>query len=158
MRLARLVFELETAAAEIEHAAFGHPPSNPFGQRVQMPPSVLLSLQETGLTQNTEMLRSVVLRDAGALRNVADIERAGNEQADDSDARVLGQRLQRDDAIVVGAGRRGRDGLTIRETVERERLRGRAGRGHLLIRIKIAQSGERRKRRDPTSTAFRNRR
>lgn len=86
-----------------------------------MPPPVLLQPQKTRLAQDSKVLRSVVLRDPGTFRNLGDVERRINQQADDADARLLGERLQRDDAIVIG-GRRGGGSLTVWKAIKRKRL------------------------------------
>ena len=110
----------------------------------------LLQPQQTSLTQHPKMFRGVVLRNPDTICNLGDVERRVDQQADDADARVLGERLQRDDAIVI-AGRRCGGSFRVREAIELERLGCGPGLVHRTA-IKIAQSGERGK----PSSAHRN--
>jgi hypothetical protein len=96
-------------------------PSDPFGERIQVAAPGLLQPQQTSLTQHPKMLRGVVLRNPDTSCDLGDVERRVDQQADDADARLLGERLQRDNAIVI-AGRRCGGSFTVREAIELERL------------------------------------
>jgi hypothetical protein len=86
-----------------------------------VPPPALLQTQKTSLAKDSKVLRGVVLGDPGAFSDLGDVERRINQQADDADARLFGERLQGDDAIVIG-GSRGGGSLTVWEAIERKRL------------------------------------
>ena len=81
-----------------------------------MPPPVLLQPQKARLAQDSKVLRGVVLGNSGPLRNLGDVERRLNQQADDPDARLLGERLQGDDAIVIARRRGG--SFTVGKAIE----------------------------------------
>src|SRR5262245_44591202 len=86
-----------------------------------MAPAMLLEPEKTSLAQDAKMLRRVVLRDSDTTRNVGHVQRCVDQEADDANARLLGERLQRDDAIVI-AGRRRGGAFTGREAIELNRL------------------------------------
>ena len=74
------------------------------------------------------MFRHVVLRHAEPPRNLADVERLVDQQADDADPGVLAERPERDDAVVpVNDGKCTVAGW---KTVELNGLIGLAGPGH----------------------------
>src|SRR6187551_2209371 len=66
LHAAGLALELKAATAKVEHAALCHPPSDAFGERIEMAPPVLLEPQKTRLAQHSKMLRRVVLRNPDA--------------------------------------------------------------------------------------------
>ena len=97
----RWTFERETAAAEVEHAAFCCSCPDAIRQRVETPPACLFDLKEARLAEDPEMFGHVVLRDTHARGNLADVERCVDQQTDDADPGVLAKRPERDDAVVA---------------------------------------------------------
>jgi hypothetical protein len=57
--------------------------------------SLLLYIQQAGLTQNAEVLRYVVVSQTQPSRNLADTKRLFEQQANDTYSRILAQGLER---------------------------------------------------------------
>jgi len=98
--IGRGTLELKAAAAEVDNAALSGAAPDRFRQGIEVCSAVFLDLEQTGLTQDAQMLGYVVRRNAEPLRNLADVERLVEQQAHDADPGVLTEGPQRDDAIV----------------------------------------------------------
>src|SRR5262245_11450419 len=122
------MFELETAAAEIENTAFGGLSSNTVCERVETPPACLLHLEQACFHENSQMLGDVVVRGADAPGNLADVERGVQQERNNPNSRVLSERLQRDDAPWIE-----RRDLCDRPTMQLNGLWETAGTCHVLL-------------------------
>jgi hypothetical protein len=120
--------ELKAAAAEIENAALPGTPPDRVRQGIKVCAAVFLDLEQTGLTQDAQMLGNVVRRNAEPLRDLADVERLVEQQAHDADPGVLTEGSQRDDAVVPLDD--GKCTVAGRKTVQRNRQIRLAGCDH----------------------------
>ena len=133
----RGTLELEATASEVQDAALHRAPPDRLGKRVEACAAAFLDFEQTGFTKDTEMFRHVVRRDTESLRNIADVQRFVDQQANDPDPGVLAEGPECHDAVVpVDDG----NCAVAWKTIEMDGLSKRAALCHGATKIKIAQT------------------
>jgi hypothetical protein len=130
--------ELEATASEVQDATLHGAPPDRLRKRVEACAALFLDFEQTGFTQDTQMFRHVVGRDAESLRNLADVERFVDQQTHDPDPGVLAEGAEGHDAVVPVND--GNCAVTWGKTIELNGLIKRAALCHGATKIKIAQT------------------
>jgi hypothetical protein len=133
----RGTLELEATTSEVQDAALHGAPPDRLRKRVEARAAVFLDFEQTGFTKDTQMFRHVVRRNTESLRNLADVERFVDQQANDPDPGVLAESPECHDAVVpVNDGKR----AVAWKTIEMDGLIKSAAPCHGATKIKVAQT------------------